>query len=363
MRTDLRIINTNIKIPKAQVPTCISHEMNTSLPHDGIEIVPFLSTDEVGTMHTRFMQEETRFPEYTHHASPYVLGGFGAYGNPSSFHNSFVKRLRYLALQSIVKNGVFSRYIKNNRPRSQWSEYRLEVLVDRMMHRHPGQTPDVESAHRDVTPASELDADDIVFGGWVNLNDFPQYFVCKPGSHTDVPNIDDGEGFNTLSKVKAQVEYQPFRERFSVPSGNILIFQQNILHEVAKQVSSVDQVRVFLGWRLTRGTRLLYQTDKFSAVNLLGVHKLPSGQTPPMYSANHASVFKNKAFRLKGGNETASLIQWLAQSFQPYVKSFFNEKGVFPKRTMMTLTDYGMHTPFKYNLTDSNVILTLHNII
>jgi hypothetical protein len=61
-----------------------------SLIIDGVCTIKILNKD----YETEFKDIEKTFPEYKDTATTFVLGGFGAYGNPSSFHNPLVKKLR-----------------------------------------------------------------------------------------------------------------------------------------------------------------------------------------------------------------------------------------------------------------------------
>ena len=137
-----------------------------------------------------FRETEKSFPEFVPGTQgPYVLGGFAAYGNPSSFHCPLVKELRRATFEKVFESKIFQKYLEEIRPTTHWN-YRLELLFDRMLHRYPGQKPSAETAHRDVTPNKYLkeEDDDLLFGGWLNLTKHEQFFVAKPGSHLGVRN-------------------------------------------------------------------------------------------------------------------------------------------------------------------------------
>ena len=72
---------------------------------------------------------------------------------------------------------------------------KLEILMDRLMYRPVGRKPGAESWHRDQSPEA-LD-DDIIYGGWVNFDDFPHTLSCCPRTHLD---RNDKGGFNKISK-------------------------------------------------------------------------------------------------------------------------------------------------------------------
>jgi hypothetical protein len=332
-----------------------------ALSAEGVETIKVLDSSQ----DAKFSEMEDSFPEFTKNARPFVLGGFAAYGNPSSFHNTYVKNMRKKCLQTALEDGIFSRFLKGMGKTH--LGYKLEVLFDRVLHRHCGQAPVAETAHRDITPHTELQEGDYVFGGWVNLSNQEQFFMCKPGSHLDARDTKDASrsssGFNTLSKECTQTEYKPFRKQFTVKPGHMVVFPQHILHEVIAKKSTHEQLRLFIGWRLTTSDTLIFQQDKVDAVNKLSVPRLPSGQIPPMYSSNHTSVFKHKAFNYISSGESVrgTLMDWLNESFVEKVKDKFT-KGTMYKRHMLSLTDYNMRHGYEYSVEDTQVMLTLHSI-
>lgn len=84
----------------------------------------------------------------------FVLGAFGALGNPSSFHNLVMYQLRYILFKKLSR--VFG-YMDNNRY--------IECLFDRVGIRRAGTSITGESFHRD-TCSIQKDADHI-YGGWI----------------------------------------------------------------------------------------------------------------------------------------------------------------------------------------------------
>ncbi len=300
-------------------------------------------------------ETEQSFPEFLPgHSGPYVLGGFAAYANPSSFHSPLVKELRKETFSKVFKSQIFQKYLREVRPETH-SEFRLEVLFDRVLHRFPGQKPNAETAHRDVTPHDLLreEDDDLLFGGWLNLTEHEQFFVGKPGSHLGVRNTYEvskaHEGFCTLdTKSEEYAEYQRTKQKFVVPPGHLVIFPQHLVHEVLSQTSPHEQFRLFFGWRLTRGNSTLFP-DKETAIDTLGVPKIPSGQTPARFSNHHQSVFKNKAFNWAGPKgPKGSLLDWGNQALR-----------VPLKRHLDSLKSYGLEYP-DYTPEEKEFLLTLH---
>ena len=70
-----------------------------------------------------------------------VMGGFGAFGNPSSFHNPWVRNIRK-KLHPVILNKVFMTPLSND------TELKFEQDIDRLMIRTPYQKVGSESWHR-----------------------------------------------------------------------------------------------------------------------------------------------------------------------------------------------------------------------
>lgn len=301
-----------------------------------------------------FREAEQSFPEFLPGIKPYVLGGFAAYANPSSFHCPLVKELRKATFEKVFKSQVFQEYLKEIRPETH-QDFRLELLFDRILHRFSGQQPGAETAHRDVTPSKFLreEDDDLLFGGWLNLTEHEQFFVGKPGSHLGVKNTYEvsqaHQGFCTLvPKSEEYQEYQKNKQKFSVPPGHLIIFPQHLIHEVLAKKSEHDQFRLFFGWRLTKATTTLFP-DKESVIDNLAVPQIPSGQIPAIFSSNHQSVFKNKEFNWTGPDgPRGTLLDWWNQTLKvPF------------KRRLDSLKSYGFDFP-EYTPEEKKFLLSLH---
>lgn len=232
-------------------------------------------------------KECSGFQEYVKHESgqQYVLGGFSAFANPSSFHNPTVRTLREWCMSSVIH--VMKGQITNK-------QTKLEQIIDRMMIRRQGLNPSKESWHRDEAPS--IKKGDIVFGGWINLDSTPQYFSCIPRSHK--VNTSGGGGFvkidaktlktlnKTLNNQKSSIKTNMTNEKVEIGPGDIIIFNENILHEVLPNKSKNDMYRLFLGWRLTKYTTPLIE-DLEKKLAFQAVMPLKSNQIPPMYAKLH----------------------------------------------------------------------------
>ena len=174
----------------------------------GYTLFKVFEQHELPLLRKEFDDTCSNFPEFLK-TDQYVLGGFSALGNPSSFHNYFVRFVRYKVfkiLKNILKNQYKGKYI--------------QCLFDRMMYRPSGQTPSKESWHRDSSQS--LHENDTVFGGWVNFDDNSQYFSCVPGTYKK----QDKSGFMPIKDedfTGTKVEIKP---------GHGILFHQTLIHEV-----------------------------------------------------------------------------------------------------------------------------------
>lgn len=271
------------------------------LDRDGAIVIPIMDQNETDLFRRALKECQQRFPEFEPTATaPYVMGAFGAYGNPSSFHNPFIRTLRMRMAAPMI--GFFGE-ICRLRGGDDW---RLEMLFDRTCVRRRGTVIAGEAWHRDLNPAImeaagddtfRPRADDEVYGGFINLDEAGryQYFECIPGSHLDPISAKRAHGSESGFQAEANPHNRPSRI-YEVPPGHLIVFRQCILHNVMPRRLSHDSYRQFRCWRLVRREdRPLQDMGGFDmtieqVISSQAVPRLPSGQTPPMYSANHGSV-------------------------------------------------------------------------
>ena len=251
--------------------------------------------DEVNTI-DKAQRKIVTFQEYGKEGGQMVLktrnlnfgmqmGGFGAYGFPSSFHDQDIRELR-----KTIKMG-FAQYVFTNK--MQQEQFNLESLFDRLCVRHANYTNiPKESWHQDLADAIDLGADDIIYGGWVNFDPNPQTFICIPGSQEIRFNKMSGFALvpDNLQAVCAGKEVA-----LRIPSGCGIIFKQGILHRVAPFSGKANEdirLRLFHGFRLTKTRYPLYPIEELIDWIHNGVTpKIPSGQWaemfPKIYWGNH----------------------------------------------------------------------------
>ena len=257
--------------------------------------IPWMDEKRLPKMRKEFDNELKNFREFTPDAQDYILGGFSALGNPSSFHNMFARTLRKYAMAEVFY--LFKAMIAKM-PGNEW---KLEQTIDRMLYRLPGKSTSAEAFHRDEAVFAL--PEDKVFGGWINLNSFPQYFSCVPRTHTEVKGH---SGFNKIKDKGAIAKYKKEKKSIEIPAGHIMIFYENMVHEVLSKRTTETMYRLFTGWRITKSTEcLLGVVDGETEKNKIKVKEgnkgllkrlkdnayipLKSGQRPPMYSKLHWS--------------------------------------------------------------------------
>lgn len=298
-------------------------KMYQQLKRTGVTTLPVFSAEELIPLQKEFHQTLLSFPEYSRSTTDpiYVLGGFAAFGNPASFHNPLVRKIR---LKCRGKAMELFRIISKN----SWRKLSLlEMLWDRFMFREKGQTPSAETWHRDVIPGKKIAEWDEVFGGWVNLDSHPQYFSCLLGSHLGVKLSELTEGFATIPKKDVPI-FNKYKTRIEVPPGHMIIFPQYILHEVLGAAAKHNMMRLFLSWRLTNRDTWIHE-DIPERVATQDIMKLPSGQLPAMYSKSHLMFYQNKPFAPIPNRPKVTLRTWSDETFIPIIRNTPN--GIIPR--------------------------------
>jgi hypothetical protein len=300
-----------------------------SLIKNGYMLVKVLETSDLQSYQTNFLNTIESFPEYKRNPTSksigengfpilYTLGGFAAFGNPASFHNNFVRNLRINCRNAVVP--IFKRILTSfgghyGSPNKQ--EFKFEMLIDRMMYRYESMSPSAESWHRDVMPANRILDDDELYGGWINLDNQPQFFSCILGSHLNIKQKEVLQGFDA-----APLEYKKIlsnkKSLVEIPPGYMIVFPQYIMHEVLGKQADRNMMRLFTGWRLTRGSSSLYQRQEFDD---FAVISLPGGMKPPMYSKQHMMSWMNKEFTPIRSIPayTITVNSWMANTFQDFM--------------------------------------------
>lgn len=210
-----------------------SHHLQHPSPAMDLHVLPCL--DDAGRWRERVLHELEFIPEACV-PLPFVLGGFGALGHPSTFHMDSVRELRMLAYRVFYKH-VYEEF---------YNGYQVEALIDRLMVRPSYRKPTAEAWHRDI--AKGADGEDVVFGGWINLDDTDQYFSYLPGS--TCANVVWNKGF-ALVTPEEKAHAISMKQVVAVPPGHVLFFNETLVHEVVSQYRDDLSVRLFVGARVS----------------------------------------------------------------------------------------------------------------
>jgi len=223
------------------------------------------------------------FPEYKPSVQMHVLGGFAALGNPASFHNPFVRKLRINVMKEMIP--VFS---KVSRTFPNPSDWKLEQIPCRMLLRKKGLCPSRESWHRDESPNAK--EHDKMYGGWLNLDSHIQFFSCVPGTHK---GIRGHSGFASIKDKQEIKRLDGLKVSVAIPPGHILVFYEHMVHEVLSKKAKTDQRRQHFSWRITKETEQLHPNLEERLRNQ-AVMALKSNQIPPMYATLHWTNWRQK---------------------------------------------------------------------
>lgn len=259
------------------------------LLENGYVVIRLFSPDQSEKLVKEFQTTELSFPEYRRHAplgtknNPYVLGGFGAYGNPASFHNPFVRKMRKEFIECVPIFGCMLREAKHRKQINSVDSYRVSLLFDRMCKRPVGTSTTRESYHRDLVPTAR--DSDITIGGWLQLSSDTSYLSCRPKTHSLGQISTKTKGFALEKNIQCTHD-------IPVPQGCMILFFQNLGHCVHATKKSTDSYRLFNVYLLTVHPTSIF--DYSTIIDEQGVPRLPSNQTVPMYSANHASFWLDK---------------------------------------------------------------------
>jgi hypothetical protein len=212
------------------------------------------------------------------------LGGFGVYNNPSSFHCRTVRDIR---------NEVYNELSPTIDFLKEFDTQKKEFVIDRLMIRPAGSSTSPEMWHRDESPGAL--GGDTVFGGWLNLDNSQQLFSCVPGTHRSV-DVENASGFGLIRKKELINEYNQKRTKVSIPPGHILIFNENIIHEVVSSTRRSKSYRLFTSWRLTYSeTPIVEGLDEM--LERQAAITVKSGQLPAMWAKLHWTNWVEKLER------------------------------------------------------------------
>jgi hypothetical protein len=71
---------------------------------NGVATLSLFNNSELSGVRDEFWKTVKEFPEFLPNADTFILGAFGALGNPSSFHNPFVRKTRLNVFHKVKKS-------------------------------------------------------------------------------------------------------------------------------------------------------------------------------------------------------------------------------------------------------------------
>lgn len=260
------------------------------LEEEGVAVIPFPKEIRERFNVDTFLSEmpEFKHPVPCHH---YVMGAFGTLGNPSSYHHPEIRRLR---LQ------IFNHMVTTHFRAAHTGKY-IQCLPDRFCIRRPGTSICKDSWHRDSSNRSKNgtlfgSASDIIYGGWVNLDEHITHsFSCVPGTHKS-SDAETSIGFAKVSAEK-QKEYKAVCRVYSVPPGHMLVFHELLVHEVFPGKITDLSFRLFMKYRISDSdaTTLFCGAETIDQVVAdQDVFRVSMTQIPPMYSPMHSSLHRTQ---------------------------------------------------------------------
>jgi len=321
----------------------------------GVQVIPFLTREEVKKFEQDLVEEVKQSPEYEDPSKAYregfLMGGCQFMGNPSSFHLKTVRKLRLKAHELIYKK----LYEETAKAMPEYADYLFAQLVDRlkMSDQNKLHLPGKESWHRDESKKA-VDTD-VIFGGWVNLNhDMTQKFSCIRKTHK-VINSNTGFALLTKDEQKA-MDKHPDKTSVQIPPGHIMIFFEKLLHEVIRSKMPKHVHRLFLGWHLTKSDVCLdgdneKLKDKFKNFEAMDIK---SGQHPTMFSGNHLSYPKltDKLVEFSKNIKPEYRVKYTFKSGQRQGKTID-----IVKRTMSPIKCKGWRLAHKYEAAELDIFI------
>jgi hypothetical protein len=237
-----------------------------------------------------FLRNQLEFTE----ADPeqiFVLGGFAAMANPSSFHHP-VPRIVRIAITKQVAEPLFRRMFPG--------QY-MQSWPDRFRITRSDVVPTSESFHRDKSGSRPGET---IFGGWVNLSlDKTQKFSCVPG--TQLPNTaQHAAGFEKFGAME-QARLKLVKKEILVPPYHCIIFNETLAHEVATRPKKAYDpretgYRLYLKYMLTPTGRSVITDNEITEYTFnQGVPRISETQIPAMYSNMHVNQIKVNKRRLE----------------------------------------------------------------
>jgi hypothetical protein len=229
------------------------------------------------------------------------LHATGAMGYASCFHAPVVRKMRYLVWKIAVPVlAALAR--RGGGPSASGDVLAVTQIPDPLMVRAIGQTPKNDIWHWDE--AQGADARQKIFGGWVSISG-TQHFQAIRRSHSAAGRGGDGDAAKRAGFVKVHKAPPGEEQKISVPPGCILIFWENMYHNVLPAPGPM--LRLWTGWQLgPRGLPSIKAQQEFEEVL--------AEQAPfPRKSGQHVGIANLQSYRAKA----AEIHQWRRDHLVP----------------------------------------------
>lgn len=239
----------------------------------------------------------------------FVLGGFGALGNPSSFHHplrrEFMRKIYDFVAPAISFHYKFEWIFYSAGKDDKIPYSYLSMVPDRFAIRRNDQEVTPEAWHKDRSMNLNQSKDSFLLGGWVNLDkNKDQFFSCIPGEfplfrethsfYASQINVDVG-GFK--KEVPSEATLQR-KVRVRIPPYHMILFNELITHEVAKGEKkrafdeSQTSYRYFVKWYISKKDTPYWSAQRFSNFledqTQIGMSYFQPDA--PMYASAHTST-------------------------------------------------------------------------
>jgi len=261
--------------PRAKAPKYVQRPGQGDLIADGYTVLDV--TSAVSSF--KLVDYLIGMLEYEDPSAQRVIGGFGAYGNPSSAHHPEIRGLRS-RVYNIAAPLFHARFP---------GQY-LSMVHDRFCERAEGTSLAKDVFHQDATQSNP---NNTACGGWVNLDKVSQWFLCCPGTHGVLVHPD--AGFTTLSPEQLAY-YSTIAVLVEVPPGHLLIFNELLVHAVrasTRKKGDGSSFRMYTKWFISPDNATIFPEAQIQQMlDSQGVPQLNlSDKYFPMYAKLHAVCF------------------------------------------------------------------------
>lgn len=244
------------------------------LSRDGVVVIDILTRKGAIERQNKINEQILNGPELIRplpentHISNLVGGGFGAFGSPSASHVPEIRQLRYTIHKKLIANGFYENFSNF------CNVLNVEVLADRYRAQQKGTKYGGEGYHRDES--NNASEGDVILGGWINLSSsISQYFSCLK---TTQLRTNEKRGFSQQKPTEEQLKHSA---KVEVKPGQLILFYQNILHQVNPAKLKEDSYRLHFGLRFTNSDESLFPLDNI--FSNFDPFQLPSGQDARMW--------------------------------------------------------------------------------